>query len=144
MIDLRIEPSGSQEFGPCDCCGGTSRTVWGYANRGADTAAAYFVQWTMGQVDRHGANVDLIIGKWGDGATRSDRCSVALEYRRTDRGPSLMVIDSEGRTVASSNLVGKALARREVLGTPLAQLAFDIVDAIWRQDERIKEIVSAA
>jgi hypothetical protein len=141
MSELTIEPSGSKDFGPCDCCGGQSRTVWGYAHGAVGTVAAYFVQWTLGHVDRHGAHVDVVIGEWGDGADRSARCSISLEFRRTDTGPSFMVIDSGGRPVASSGLVGKSLARADVVGTPLAQLAFDVVDAIWLQDERIADIV---
>jgi hypothetical protein len=35
------------------------------------------------------------------------------------------------------------LAREEVIGTNLAQKAFDIVDAIWLQDDRILEIVGS-
>src|SRR5262249_28705133 len=79
MNELTIEPSGSKDFGPCECWGGQSRTVWGHAHGPAGTVAAYFVQWTLGQVDRHGAHFDLIIGKWGTGANRSDRFSVSLE-----------------------------------------------------------------
>jgi hypothetical protein len=140
MRELRIEPTGSKDVGPCECCGGRSRTVWGHAHGPAGTVAAYFVQWTLGQVDRHGAHFDLIIGTWGD-ADRSDRVSVSLECRRTDNGPAFMVIDSGRRPVASSDLVGKSLAREEVVGTALAQVAFDIVDAIWLQDDRILEVV---
>ena len=66
-----------------------------------------------------------------------------LEYRRTENGAAFMVIDPEGRPVPSSELVGKSLGRSEVIGTPLAQIAFDLVDAIWLQDERIAEVVGA-
>jgi hypothetical protein len=141
LSQLKIEPSGSKDFGACDCCGGQSRTVWGYAHGPAGTIAAYFVQWTINQVDRHGAHFDVIVGKWGAHAERADRCSVSLEFRRTDEGPSFMVVDSGGRPVASSDLVGKSLSREDVVGTPLAQVAFDIVDAVWLQDERIAEVV---
>jgi hypothetical protein len=118
--------------------------VWGYVHRRAGTVAADFVQWTLGEVDRHGAHFDLIIGKWGTDSDRSDRCSVSLEFRRTEKGPSFMVIDSGGRPVASSDLIGKSLARDEVIGTALAQEAFAIVDAVWLQDARIAEIVNVA
>jgi hypothetical protein len=144
MSELRIEPSGSKDFGPCNCCGGSSRRVWGYVHDSGGAAAVYFVQWTLGHVDRHGATFDLIIGKWGEGAQRSDRCSVSLEFRRTDRGPAFMVIDSGNRPVASSDLVGRSLARVEVIGTPLAEVAFSIVDAVWLQDERIAEVAGVA
>jgi hypothetical protein len=110
----------------------------------AGAVAAYFVQWTLGHVDRHGAKVDLIIGEWGSGAEASDRCSVSLEFRRSENGPAFMDIDPAGRLAASSELVGKRLARDEVVGTPLAQIAFTIVDALWVQDGRIAEVVGVA
>jgi predicted outer membrane lipoprotein len=144
MTQLRIEVSGSQDVGLCECCGAASRTVWGYVYRGDDAEAAYFVQWTLGQVLRHGANFDLIVGKWGEGADRNDRGAVSLEFRRADSGPAFMIIDSIHRPVGSSDLAGRSLARSEVMGTPLATAAFEIVDAIWLQDERIAEIVNSA
>ena len=143
MIDFTIEPGDSHDS-ICDCCGQQSRTVSGFVYRGDDAAAAYFVQWTVGGVDSHGAHFDLIIGKWGEGATVSDRSAVALEFRRTEQGPSFMVIDASGRPAGRSSLVGSALARAAVIGTPLARVAFDIVDAVWIQESRIREIVGAA
>jgi hypothetical protein len=119
-----------------------SRTVWGYLHRVKTVEAAYFVQWTLGQVDPHGANFDLIVGTWGEGTTASDRCAVSLECQRTPRGPMFMVTDSAHGPVASSDLVGRALSRGEVMDTPLAQVAFELVDAIWFQDKRIAEIAA--
>lgn len=142
MAALSVEISGSNDFGPCDCCGAKSRTVWGYLHRGESTEAGYFVQWTPGHVERHGANFDLIIGKWGDGTTASDRRAVSLEFRRTDEGSMFMVIDAANRPAGKSELVGRALSRGEVIDTPLAQLAFEMVDAIWLQDSRIAEITA--
>lgn len=141
MIPLSVEIADSSDFGPCDCCGANSRTVWGYLHRGDIAEAAYFVQWTLGQVDRHGVNFDLIVGKWGTGTSCHDRSAVSLEFRRTEKGPAFMVVDSSHRPVAASELVGKALGRSQVIGTPLARAAFECVDAIWLHDERIAEIV---
>jgi hypothetical protein len=53
-----------------------------------------------------------------------------------------MVTDSAHGPVASSDLVGRALSRGEVMDTPLAQVAFELVDAIWFQDKRIAEIAA--
>jgi hypothetical protein len=142
MVTLSVEISGSNDFGPCECCGAMSRTVWGNLHRGKSAEAAHFVRWTLGQVDRHGANFDLIVGTWGEGTTASDRCAVSLECQRTDWGPMFMVIDSAHRPVASSNLVGRALSRGEVIDTPLAQVAFELADAIWLQDTRIAELTA--
>ena len=144
MRQLSIEMTGSNDFGPCECCGCKSRTVWGFVHRGDVTEAAYFVQWTLGQVERHGVNFDLIIGRWGDATVSKDRCAVSMELRRTSHGPSFTVVDSVDRPTASNDLVGKSMTRDEVIGTTLAKQAFELVDAIWLQDKRIAEIVEAA
>jgi len=65
----------------------------------------------------------------------------SLEFRRTEKGPVFTVVDSKHRPVAASELVSKSLARSQVIGTPLAHAAFEYVDAIWLQDERIAELV---
>jgi hypothetical protein len=51
-----------------------------------------------------------------------------------------MVIDSATRSVAKNELVGRALPRAEVMGTPLAERVFSLVDAVWLGDGRIGEI----
>ena len=137
-----VETAGSKDFGPCDCGGGTSRTVWGYLRREGEPGAAYYVQWTLGEVDRHGAHVDLIVGRWGHGTSAHDRCAVSLECRRAQGSRGFMVIDANHRPAASSSLCRKALARAEVMGTPLADMVFEMADAIWLQDSRIAEIAA--
>jgi hypothetical protein len=109
-------------------------------HRGNATEAVYYVQWTLGQVARHGAHINLIIGQWGDGAGPEKRVGVSLEFRWTERGPEFMVIDASSRKELFGDLAARLLSRGEVIGTPLAQKAFDIVDAIWLQDLRISEI----
>jgi hypothetical protein len=143
MTDLTLEPGGSTDA-VCDCCGLQSRTVTGFVYRSGEAAAAYFVHWTIGDVDGHGAHFDLIIGKWGEGANPSDRHAVALEFRRTENGPAFMVIDASTRPAGRSDLVGAALRRDDVVGTSLATTAFNIVDAVWAQDERIHEITKTS
>jgi len=141
MATLSIEPTGSSDFGPCPCCGNNSRRVWGHVHSPKAAVAAYFVHWTRNAVRDHGANFDLIVGKWGKGATAPDRELVALAYRLEDDGPSFMVIDAADRPAADDELVGKALARKEVIGKPIARKAFDIVDAILDQDPRVAELL---
>jgi hypothetical protein len=140
---LRLEPTEENESGPCDCCGDVTRRVSGFVNRGDETEAAYLVEWTKGKVSEHGAHVDLIVGAWGDASTATERVAVSLEYRRTDTGPWFMVIDSADRAVAKNELVGKALTRDDVMGTPLAQRVFDMVDAIWAEDGRLADVTRA-
>jgi hypothetical protein len=68
MRDLSIEASGSNDLGPCECCGCKSRTVWGFVHRGDVTEAAYFVQWTLGQVERRSARGIERLGREGVGS----------------------------------------------------------------------------
>jgi hypothetical protein len=137
-----VETVGSKDFGPCDCCGGTSRTVWGYLRCEGEPSAAYYVQWTLGEVHLHGAHVDLIVGRWGHGTSANDRSAVSMEFRREEGRRGLMLTDAAHRPAASSSLCGKALARAEVVGTPLAETVFEMVDAIWLQDRRIAELTN--
>jgi len=111
-------------------------------HRGVAAEAVYYVQWTLRQVVRHGAHVDLVIGRWGDETSPEDRVGVSLEFRRTERGPEFMVIDASSREKYFGGLAAHVLSRAEVMGTPMAQQAFDIVDAIWEQDGRISEITA--
>jgi len=141
-MDLRVEPQSSSE-GRCTCCGGTTRTVTGLISTPEAGVAAYFVSWTVGAVASHGAKFDLIIGSWGAGAPADDRVAVALELRMIEGRPQFMVQDAAGRPAAQASLAPRALRREEVIGTPLAQEVFDMIDAIWLQDARITDIISA-
>jgi hypothetical protein len=118
-----------------------SRCVWGFIHAPKGTLAAYFVHWTLTRVADHGANFDLIIGRWGEGTTAADRAVVSLAYRLDENGPSLMVIDANDRPAASGGLAARALRRTEVVGRPISQEAFVIVDAILAQDDRVAELM---
>jgi hypothetical protein len=142
MLDrITIEPTGTNDTGVCDCCGNSSRCVWGWARADKRCLAAYFIHWTPGHVPDQGAHIDLILGEWGEAATSERRIALTIAYRLSDTGPSMMVIDADGRDISQSSLVGKALRRYEVIGTPLAQEAFAIVDAVLAQDRRIAELL---
>lgn len=140
---ITIELAGSNDTGTCDCCGRSSRCVWGYAYRDGAAVAAYYVHWTLGHVPDQGANIDLILGRWGDETTAGDRSFVALAYRLLDTGPSMMVIDAGTRPVAKGGIADKALRRDEVIGTSIAQEAFRVVDAVLAQDDRVAELLGS-
>src|SRR5205823_3551475 len=114
MTEIILEPTGSSDYERCECCGENSRTVWGLARRDGGAHAAYFVHWTLGKVAEKGAHFDLILGRWGEDATRVDRYAVSLEYRRAAEGPAFMVIDATEPPIAHNELVARALRRDEV------------------------------
>jgi len=133
---LEVEAMGDSG-GHCDCCGNESRSIWGMVHQqGGPTVAAYWMHWTVGHLSDRGANLDLVVGKWGDGTAASDRFGVAMVHRQLeDSTPSLMVIDADAR-FNDADLAATALARCDVIGTPFAEQVFSIVDAIYLQDGR--------
>ena len=137
LSELVIEQQ-DESAGVCACCGNTSHTIWGLVHNGDKTVAAYWLHWTVGHLDTEGANLDLIIGSWGDGTGPYDRFAASLVYLEPiNQPPALMVIDANEREIAGSDLVRSALRREEVIGTPVADQVFSFVDAIWLQDSRI-------
>ena len=130
-----------EEIAPtyCECCGRRTKVVNGFVSDEAGALATYRIRWTEGHVVENGAEFDLIVGEWG-GAPSSDRSAVSLLYRVTGHGPGFMIVDAADRALATSPLVGRALGRDEVVGTPLAAEVFAILDAVWLQDERIASL----
>lgn len=95
------------------------------------------MHWTDGHLTDTGANLDLVLGKWGNGTTSADRYAVALVHRQQEDGtPALMVIDGHERPAANGLLASSALSRTDVIGTPLATHLFAMIDAIYEQDGR--------
>ena len=130
--ELEIEESGTAG-GHCDCCATTTKRVWGLVRRAGAPVGAYFVAWTQGKPD-HGAAFDLILGKWGDSASKQDRYSTALDFRLVDGAPQFMVVDAVNRATSGSPLLGTALKRSEVIGTPIAAQVFAVIDAVYMSD----------
>ena len=141
MQSLSVELTEAADFGPCDCCGSATRRVWGFVHVSGRVMAAYFVQWAIGRVADHGALFDLVLGRWGEGASAADRVLVTLDYQITDSGPAFMVIDSVGRPADDPGMVGRALSRAEVVGQSVAGEAFSVADAVLAQDARIAELL---
>jgi len=139
---ISVELGESHDHGPCKCCGNMSRTVWGYlSDDDGFLLASYYVQWTLGRVADHGANIDLVVGRWGEEFSSADRFVVAVAYRLKADGPQFMIIDAAERPVAKSGkLADTALRRDQVIGSPLAAQAFAMLDAIWLGDDRIAEL----
>jgi hypothetical protein len=140
---LEIEPTATADTGRCACCGRVSRAAWGWVLRDGDAEACYFVHWTVGHVFDNGANIDLILGPWGDETQSSDRYAVSLECRILESGPSLRVIDAQNRPTAKSDLADRWLKRTDVIGGPIAAVTFAFCDAILTQDRRLDALWDA-
>jgi hypothetical protein len=144
MQDIMVEPTKHNDVGPCDCCGSMSRTVWGHLYVDGDSRAVYYVQWTLGQVPRHGANIDLLMGQWGEDSTPEQRVAVSIVYRIGEHGPEFFSIDPDERPHAQSGLATNFIPGRHVLGNPVGADAYAFMHAILGQDQRVAELVQAA
>ncbi len=136
MTEYRVE-AGEAKSAKCDCCGHESRSATGFVYAGENALAAYVLHWTVDRAE-HDANVDVIVGPWGGCGSEKDRQAVSLVFRR---GGGFMVIDATKRPFATAEVAGQALTREQVIGTPLADQVFEIVDAIWESDARVPELV---
>ncbi|MGS5088588.1 hypothetical protein ACVC7V_19075 [Hydrogenophaga sp. A37] len=125
--------------GTCDCCGQTSKTIWGDLSDDEGTQAIYYVQWTVGS-PQHFPHIDLIMGPWGEGTQASQRQLVCLRFRPSPNGGSFMVVDAGDRHHTKAELCGRGLRRDEVVGTPLAPHVFQLVDTLWLTEPRIEDI----
>jgi len=123
----------------CDCCGRPSKTIWGSLSTNDKTLAVYYIHWTV-NAPEHSANIDVLVGEWGEGKTAQNRVLVSLLFQPSPGGGAFMVVDGPGRPADSRDLCERALRRAEVVGTPLAQEVFALVDAIWLTEPRIAEV----
>jgi hypothetical protein len=133
MEKFEIERLG-ESVGHCDCCGSDTHSIQGLINEADSTLAAYSVRWTDGHLVEAGADIQLIIGPWGDRTTESDRSVVSLRHLESPDGSrSVMVVDATPRP----GLAEHAMSRNDVIGTPLAAQVFALIDVIYLQDERM-------
>jgi len=137
-MELKATPL-KETSATCECCGKVSKTICGDVSIPEKTLAIYYVQWTVGSAE-HYPNVDLILGPWDADADPSERVLISLVYDPGPDGGGFTIIDSEKRPANSPQLCGRAVKREEVIGTPFAQEAFQLVDAIWLHDPRIDEV----
>jgi hypothetical protein len=134
---LIVATPWSESGGTCDCCGRTSKTIWGDLATDGSALAVYYVSWTVAAPE-HEPKIDLIVGAWGNGTDPQNRILVSLLFRPAPDGGSFMVVDASDTSYR--NLCGRAMRRAEVVGTPLGQEVFALVDALWASDPRMSDV----
>jgi hypothetical protein len=135
VFRLEFDETNEKPFGPCECCGTMSRTVWGFVYRDSNAYAVYYVRWTPGHVEKD-ALFDVIFGPWGDDAGPPDRAMCSMELRK---GVGFRVRDA--RTDGRSTTLAETLLTREAfLGLPIKDEIFTLVDTIYLEDNRIAEL----
>jgi hypothetical protein len=143
MVDYEVEPDSDLTSGVCPCCGNVSRQITGFVHQGDATRAGYSFHWTVGSFPDHPANIDLVMGRWGETASADERFLVSMVLTLRNGGPDVIVTDATSRPLAKKrDLVSRALKRGQVIGTPLASEVFGLVDAIFLSDPRVPELLA--
>ncbi|HDR9761820.1 TPA: hypothetical protein ACK3Q6_006492 [Burkholderia cepacia] len=81
-----------------------------------------------------------MLGDWGERAGPADRVLVSLIYIPREGGGPVSIVNAAERRVDISDLFEFALAREQVIGTPLAPLVFQMIDALWLTEPRIADV----
>ena len=142
---------GESDEGLCECCGKTTKTIWGFIHRNNKCRAVYYVSWTMEHREQ-GATFLVCMGDW-EAEEPADRQSFALRLKMMPSGAAFMVVDAvktqwakkdaeqnetaEGET-PQKDILGVMLDRETALASPLKTDVFAIADLILDQDKRIK------
>lgn len=114
-----------QESPPCTCCGEATRSTTGTVDLGWDPAPLYIARWNP-RVPAHG--IALLIGL-GD-----PRGFVGARYSLESQ--AIAVIGPKDYDWQSNSI--QILNRNEVIDTPLATMAFRVIDEIWMHDPEIQ------
>ena len=135
---------GESSSGKCDCCGKTTKTIWGFISQDESCRAVYYVSWTEGHRER-GATFLICLGDWED-EDASDRLSFALRLRMMPSGAAFMVVDAAKTQWAKEKPVendplGLLLNRETALASPLKKDVFAIADLILDQDKRFQSFL---
>jgi hypothetical protein len=139
---IKIRPHNSHDHGECDHCGGTTRTVWGYASKGGKAWAVYYVQFTFGHPER-GAQMLVSVGGWGKDEDEAGRVALAALCTEVKGRPQFTPLDA-----SSVNWGEKELNLGEKLGADAARSSEHHEEAqrLMRQivfdDERVRLFVT--
>jgi len=126
-------------LGVCSCCGSDTAYTRGIVLSGRERIAKYLVKWTVGDPS-HGMGWLVSLPQAGAGS------DVAVSLRYSFEHDSFMVrhLGDEPWTPADLAGFGELLDRDQVIGTPLADRTFAIVDDIWLSDPYVMEFVASA
>ena len=132
---------GESDEGLCECCGKTTKTIWGFISRNKLCRAVYYVSWTEGHQER-GATFLISLGDW-EGEESADRQSFALRLKMMPTGAAFMMVDAAKTQwakdgAAQNDILGVMLDRAAALVSPLKADVFAIADLILDQDKRFK------
>lgn len=143
MAPVTVEPTKQKIHGPCQHCGGSQQTVWGWIHLGGATRAAYYVRWTAGHREQ-GMVLFVCVGRWEDQRYESERESVGVACRFEEGRPRFMIVDAATTPwgVQRQAVFGRLLERAEAVGGDVAREVFGYIDLLLIKDPRVARFVA--
>ena len=116
----------------------------GYLHREGSGTIYYRFNWTIGKIAEHGVTIEVIFGQWDNQKPRGDGYGIVIYYREDDEVCGFMIGNADDTSLAKHPLVGHAVRREEIAGTPVAKELFEAIDYIWLHDDRLKDIAKSS
>ena len=125
--------------GVCACCGSDTAYTRGVVLRGRERIAKYLIKWTVGDPS-HGMGWLVSLPQADSGR------EVSISLRYSFEHDSFMVRHLGDEPWTDDDLAGfgELLDRDHVIGTPLAERTFAVVDEIWLADPYVLQFVASA
>jgi|SRR5580765_3952745 len=125
--------------GVCPCCGSDTACTHGIVEKDGQRIASYLVKWTVGNPS-HGMGWLISLPSQPSGREVSVSLGYSFEHH------SFMVRHLNDYPWDADDLsgFGEMLDRDQVIGTPLAEQVFAVVDDVWLSDPYVQDFVALA
>ena len=119
----------------CEHCGSNYEHVTGFVSADGDAHAAYFAA-CHGHPE-HEAQIDVIVGPWGEGSEPEGRAHFSC-FLRPD---GAMAVDAPVAITVDAPLVGLRLTREAALSHELLPRFWEVVDLLTEADPSVRDSV---
>ncbi len=140
MSGIRLELGDEAPSHHCDCCGGETHAVHGFAYEDQEPHALYYAAWNTNHIDQ-GVTLVVSLGDFLDGSGPWSRRAVAMECRVADEEYRFSVIEPEQSPWSDATVIGEVLPRERALGHPDIAEFFHIAEHVVQDDPRVKSIL---
>src|SRR6267378_2344427 len=124
-MSIRLELGEEAPTHHCDCCGGETHAVHGFAFDDQAPHALYYAAWNTGHIDR-GVTLVVSLGDFEEGSGPWSREAVAMECSVAQEQFRFNVIQPEQSPWANATVLGKILSREDALKHAAIQEFFHI------------------
>ena len=137
-IRLELGPEGAPH--QCECCGGQTSSVHGFAYEDDAPHALYYAAWNSKHVDQ-GVSLIVSLGDFEEGSGPWSRRAVAMRCWVAEDQFRFSVIEPDESPWSNATVVGEILGRQAALDHPDIKEFFHIAEHAVEDDPRVKAIL---